>query len=84
MRTDGDLWRSTLQAFVRAWSGGLLVYRDGFRVYPYGAASDDWLDLDRKALAASAYKLNRAQIIGYLRLSSTQNPRLQDQTNLYI
>lgn len=81
MREQGDLWRSILQAFVRAWSGGLLVYRDGFRVYPYGAASDDWLDLDRKALAASAYKLNRAQIIGYLRLSSTQNPRLQDQTN---
>lgn len=81
MRDDGDLWRSTLQAFVRGWSGGLLVYRDGFRVYPYGAEGDDWLELDRKALASSAFKLNRAQIVGYLRLSSARNPRLQDQTN---
>lgn len=76
-----DLWADTLEPFVRTWSGGLLVYRDGFRVYPYGGSGDDWLDLDRKALSASAYKLNRAQIIGYLRITSTGNPYLHDQTN---
>jgi C4-dicarboxylate-specific signal transduction histidine kinase len=59
----------------------LLVYRDGFRVYPYGAPSDDWLDLDRNALSASQYKLNRAQIVGYLRISHEGNPALLDQTN---
>jgi signal transduction histidine kinase len=80
-KTEKDLWRGGLHDFVRAWSGGLLVYRDGFRVYPYGAAADDWLDLDRKALASSAYKLNRAQIVGYLRIDSEHNSRLQDQTN---
>ena len=76
-----ELWRSTLEKFVRNWSGGFLVYRDGFRVYPYGSGSDDWLDLDRKALASSAYKLNRAQIVGYLRIGSITNPALLDQTN---
>lgn len=76
-----ELWHSTLQRFVRNWSGGLLVYRDGFRVYPYGSAADDWLDLDRKALASSAFKLNRAQIVGYLRIGSLTNQKLQDQTN---
>lgn len=81
MREQSDLWESRLKSFVRAWSGGLLVYRDGYRVYPYGAPSDDWLDLDRKALSSGAYKLNRAQIIGYLRISSKENPKLQDQTN---
>ncbi|MCX4164594.1 MULTISPECIES: sensor histidine kinase [Paraburkholderia] len=80
-KEDKELWASGLRKFVRDWSGGLLVYRDGFRVYPYGSAADDWLDLDRKALASSAYKLNRAQIIGYLRISSHGNPNLQDQTN---
>jgi signal transduction histidine kinase len=50
-------------------------------VYPYGAPSDDWLDLDRNALSASQYKLNRAQIIGYLRISHDGNPALLDQTN---
>jgi signal transduction histidine kinase len=27
--------------------GGVRVYRDGFRVYPYGGPDDDWLSLDR-------------------------------------
>lgn len=80
-RENNLLWTDTLEPFTRNWSGGLLVYRDGFRVYPYGGSGDDWLDLDRKALSASAYKLNRAQIIGYLRLTSAGNPSLQDQTN---
>ena len=81
IKEHNELWQSTLQRFVRNWSGGLLVYRDGFRVYPYGSAADDWLDLDRKALASSAFKLNRAQIVGYLRISSLTNQSLQDQTN---
>ncbi len=80
MREQSDLW-TQLQPFVKSWSGGLLVYRDGFRVYPYGSATDDWLDLDRSALSGSAYKLNRSQIIGFLRISQTGNPALLDQTN---
>ncbi len=80
-RDESDLWQTSLRAFVALWSGGLLVYRDGYRVYPYGSPDDDWLDLDRKALSASAYKLNRTQIIGRLKISSRHNPQLQDQTN---
>lgn len=80
MHEESELW-TQIQPFVKGWSGGLLVYRDGFRVYPYGSATDDWLDLDRSALSGSAYKLNRAQIIGYLRISQRGNPSLLDQTN---
>jgi predicted P-loop ATPase len=40
-----------VQELIRGWAGGLMVYRDGFRVNPYGDPDDDWLDLDRKALA---------------------------------
>lgn len=81
IRDEKTIWADGLGDFVRKWSGGLLVYRDGYRVYPYGSAQDDWLDLDRKALASSAYKLNRAQIVGYLRITSKGNPALLDQTN---
>lgn len=66
---------------VNAWSGGLMVFRDGFRVNPYGSASDDWLDLDSKALASSGYKVNRKQIIGKVDISRHGNPALTDQTN---
>lgn len=70
-----------LRDLIAQWSGGLMVYRDGFRVAPYGGADDDWLNLDRKALASQAYKVNRAQIIGKVDISSLDNPALIDQTN---
>lgn len=80
-RKQREIYDTQVKGFLDQWGGGFLVYRDGYRVYPYGERSDDWLDLDRKALAASAYKLNRAQIVGYLRFSSIANPMLLDQTN---
>lgn len=80
-KNDSELYNNLIQPFLNQWGGGLLVYRDGYRVYPYGERSDDWLALDKKALASGAYKLNRAQIAGYLRLTSIANPNLQDQTN---
>jgi signal transduction histidine kinase len=58
-----------------------MVYRDGFRVGNYGQGADDWLDLDRKALASGGYKVNRAQIVARLSISSVANPHLVDQTN---
>lgn len=70
-----------LKKMVRQWSGGLMVYRDGYRVPPYGGADDDWLDLDRGALASQGYKVNRAQLIGKVDISSIDNPQLRDQTN---
>lgn len=63
------------------WAGGLLMYRDGYRVYPYATPDDDWLELDKKALAGRAYKLNRSQIVGYVEITSQNNRYLQDQTN---
>ncbi|OJH37074.1 sensor histidine kinase [Cystobacter ferrugineus] len=81
MRDNPPLYENAVKGFLNDWGGGFLVYRDGYRVYPYGERSDDWLDLDRKALSSSAYKLNRAQMVGYLRISSIANPKLQDQTN---
>jgi len=71
-----------IRKVVKQWAGGLMLYRDGFRVYPYGnPETDDWLDLDQKALASSGYKVNRRQIIGKVNITSQDNPRLIDQTN---
>ena len=73
--------QKAVRELVAAWSGGLKVYRDGFRVNPYGSPDDDWLDIDRTALASSGYKVNRQQIIGVVAISSLNNPALVDQTN---
>ena len=73
--------RKTVLAIVNDWAGGLMLYRDGFRVLPYGSPNDDWLQLDQKALGSSGYKVNRRQIIGKVAISSISNPNLTDQTN---
>lgn len=76
-KPDGPL----LVKWVNAWSGGLMLFRDGFRVHPYGAPDDDWLSLDKKALASGGYKVNRRQLIGKVDITSKENPTLTDQTN---
>jgi signal transduction histidine kinase len=73
--------KKQVQNLVRTWSGGLMVFRDGFRVNPYGSPEDDWLELDPKALASSGYKVNRKQIIGKVDISAINNSSLIDQTN---
>lgn len=77
-KEDGGV---SISDVIRAWAGGLMLYRDGFRVLPYGDPDDDWLDLDKKALASQGYKVNRQQLIGHVDISSIQNPALNDQTN---
>ena len=64
----------------KAWAG-IMLFRDGYRVFPYGDETDDWLRLDRRALASGGYKLNKSQFIGRAVISRTRNPKLVDQTS---
>jgi signal transduction histidine kinase len=73
--------REKVKDTVNNWANGLLMYRDGFRVNPYGNPDDDWLGLDAKALGSGGYKVNRKQIIGAVYISAEDNPALIDQTN---
>lgn len=72
--------KSDVRNMVRQWAGGLMVFRDGFRINPYGGADDDWLQLDKRAFGRRGYKLNRQQVIGRVNLS-WRNRRLVEQTN---
>jgi signal transduction histidine kinase len=79
--TQGVADHQRVKNLVNQWAGGLMVYRDGFRVNPYGSPEDDWLKLDKSALASPGYKVNRRQIIGKVDISTKNNPYLVDQTN---
>lgn len=70
----------TLRNLLDQWMG-VRLYRDGFRVYPYGSKEDDWLELDKSALASKSYSLNRLQLVGQVKIRRIQNPELIDQTN---
>lgn len=77
---DGIGTKKDVGQLVNKWAGGLMVFRDGYRINPYGGPDDDWLQLDKKAFARRGYKLNRNQVIGRIRLS-WRNKYLIEQTN---
>lgn len=60
---------------------GVSLYRDGFRILPYGEPDNDWLRLDRRRVNNPTLRLSNNQILGTIHLTADDNPELQDQTN---
>lgn len=61
---------------------GVRIYRDNFRVWPYGEPDNDWLELDLTRLNAPKQRtVSRNQIFGVIHISSIYNDRLADQSN---
>lgn len=77
---DGLGEKAEVKKLQEKWSG-ILLFRDCFRVFPYGDDEDDWLGLDRKALRRSGYVLNKTQFVGRVSITRAGNPNLVDQTN---
>lgn len=62
-------------------AAGVNIYRDGFRVLPYGERGDDWLGLDLRRVQSPTRRLSNNQIVGYVLVGRDSNPELADQTN---
>ncbi len=62
-------------------AAGVNIYRDGFRVLPYGERGDDWLSLDHRRVQNPTLKLSNNQIVGYILIGRDANPELNDQSN---
>lgn len=62
-------------------ASGVSVYRDGFRVLPFGEPGDDWLTLDRRRVQNPTMRVSNNQVIGHVFISADENPTLRDQSN---
>lgn len=60
---------------------GISLYRDGFRILPYGEPDNDWLRLDRRRVNNPTLRFSNNQLLGWIQLSAAENPQLKDQTN---
>lgn len=60
---------------------GISIFRDGFRVLPYGEAENDWLKLDIRRVQNPTMRLSNNQITGYVKIGADENPLLKDQSN---
>jgi hypothetical protein len=74
---------STIQEIRRDLDAvaGINIYRDGFRVLPYGEPQDDWLRLDLRRVQNPTLRLSNNQIYGIVHISADANPTLRDQSN---
>lgn len=60
---------------------GVAVYRNGFRVRPYGDKESDWLLLDRRRVQDPSRHIGHNQIAGYVTLSDIDNAALVERSS---
>lgn len=76
--------RATLERF-----GGIKIYRDSFRVRPYGDPKNDWLGLGFRAAKSPAgagqrigdWRVNNESLAGIVTISRNNNPLLVDKSD---
>lgn len=62
--------------------GGVRIYRNGFRVSPYGERADDWLRLDRDtSRRALILPANNVNFFGQVFLSREENPLFEETSS---
>ena len=60
----------------------IYLYRDRVRVYPYGDAEDDWLNIDVfRGTGKVGDFFSNDQVSGWIDISQKDNPELRDKTN---
>jgi signal transduction histidine kinase len=68
-----------LRKILNTYSG-VSIYRDGFRVHPYGEPANDWLRLDLRSRLNPTRNLANNQIIASVQISRKLNADLKDRS----
>lgn len=61
--------------------GGLYIYRDGFRVLPYGRTEVDFLNFEVRRTKRFSYFFSHRRMFGYIELSRIKNASLKDKSS---
>ena len=60
---------------------GLYVYRDGFRVLPYGRTDFDFLEFEKnRSKSAGIYYFSHRKMFGFIGITKKENSRLIDKS----
>ena len=60
---------------------GMSIYRDKFRVLPYGELNNDWLKLGHRRAQNITMCIDNNQIVGYISITKEGNKELKDKTS---
>lgn len=69
-----------MRGILKQWSG-VSIYRDAFRVLPYGERDNDWLELNGRRVNNPTLRLSNNQVIGIVTITQSENPDLRDRTS---
>lgn len=59
---------------------GVGIYREQFRIRPYGEQSFDWLDLDKRRVQNPSYLIGHNQTIGFVYIRPEEKSGLQEKS----
>ncbi|HAN19791.1 MAG: histidine kinase [Bacteroidetes bacterium GWC2_33_15] len=59
---------------------GVNIYRNNFRVRPYGNGGIDWLDLDKDRVQNFTLKVSNNQVVGFVTIESEENSNLKEKS----
>lgn len=71
---------SEIRSLIRA-NSGVTLYRDGFRVQPFGEPEFDWLGFDQRRVNNPTLRLSNNQVAGFVYITADENPHLQDRSH---
>ncbi|ABX40655.1 sensor histidine kinase [Lachnoclostridium phytofermentans] len=80
-----DIDRKYMDDFLKSYSG-VKIYRDGFRILPFGNVDNDWLELNAQRTKSPEHRMSTQNIIGIVYITRDENPGLQDvlsRENMY-
>jgi signal transduction histidine kinase len=60
---------------------GVAIYRDGFRVRPYGDENNDWLTLDTRRVQDPSLRVGHNQIAGYITVQNEDISSLVERSS---
>ncbi len=69
-------WREIVRPLT-----GFKLFRDGFRVLPYGNQDNDWLNMDQSRVQRFQENVSRNQVIAFVEITSNENMRLSDKSD---
>jgi len=59
---------------------GVNLYREGFRIRPYGNGGVDWLELDKKRIQDPSFKISNNQVIGFINIKPEEISHLEEKS----
>lgn len=62
-------------------AAGIAIYRDGFRVRPYGDPENDWLVLDSRRVQNPSFRIGRNQVAGYVTVGDQEDSGLVERSS---